>query len=57
LKEKGLVEFKISEEGDPKKAAIFGKQSLELTPTEKGKDFLVELGLTFDGKRFVNTPD
>lgn len=55
LEDKGLVKLSITKNSD-KDINIFGKESLEVTPTEKGKDFLIELGLKFDGKKFIDTP-
>jgi hypothetical protein len=55
LVDKGLIEVTIVDNttGD---TMIFGDKTLESTPTEKGKDFLIELGLQFDGKTFIDAP-
>lgn len=55
LENKGLIEFHVID-NKPTDPEAFGKQSLVSTPTDKGKAFLIELGLQFDGKTFTDAP-
>ena len=56
LRDKGLIEVKIREHSSDVAAKGYGKKGISTRPTEKGKDFLIELGLKFDGKSFVLAP-
>jgi hypothetical protein len=50
LEAKGLVVLEIDSQG------FSDSQGVIVTPTEKGRRFLVELGLKFDGEKFPGAP-
>ncbi|HET8580637.1 MAG TPA: hypothetical protein VFL31_06540 [Nitrospiraceae bacterium] len=56
LRDKGLLEIQISENTPELVAKGMGTRMASGRPTEKGKNFLIELGLRFDGKTFVRAP-
>ena len=56
LQNKELLEFKILDNTPDLIASGYGKKCISPRPTDKGKDFLIELGLKFDGKLFVGAP-
>lgn len=49
---KGLITYKISKNPDSE-IEIFGKESITITPTDAGKNFLIELGLEYNGETFI----
>jgi hypothetical protein len=56
LRDKGLVELHESENSQEAANKGYGKRSINVRPTEKGKDFLVELGLILKDGKFVGAP-
>jgi len=55
LEEKGLAQIKIKANPEEDQA-VFGEEALIILPTEKGKRFLVELGLQLSDEAFVDAP-
>jgi hypothetical protein len=52
LSNKGLLTYKIKENPEGK----FFTKEIVLIPTEKGKNFLIELGMSFNGSEFSEAP-
>ncbi len=55
LVDKGLIEYSIIAQ-TKRDTNVFGAEEVVIIPTDKGKAFLIELGLSFDGDVFVNPP-